>query len=110
MKTGFVKFEINGMDVTVNGYPELEGCTGILDGDGMAFFFFFGKSRKVIVANTRTGKIRKLVTDRGELLVEDKDIDLDAIQRECIYGVENAKRKEAPYATVNRWDGFHDGL
>lgn len=50
MKTGFVKFEINGMDVTVNGYPELEGCTGKLVGDDMAFFFFFGKSQKLIAA------------------------------------------------------------
>lgn len=46
MKTGFVKFEINGMDVTVNGYPELEGCTGKLVGDDIAFFFSSARAKR----------------------------------------------------------------
>jgi hypothetical protein len=39
MNTELIKFSIKGADVTASGYPELEGCEGFLEGDGMAFFF-----------------------------------------------------------------------
>ena len=31
-----VRFSVVGREVAVFGYPELEGCTGTLDKDGMA--------------------------------------------------------------------------
>lgn len=62
------------------------------------------------VANTLTGKIRKLSTADGELLVNDDDIDYDAIVKLCENGIGNARTKAICYAGINRWDGFKDGL
>lgn len=108
MNTDCIKFKINGNDVRVLGYPELEGCIGILDKDGMAFFF--GNNREFHIANTVIGKIRKLSTTSGELLVDDNDIDYNAIAKECENGIGNAQAKAIRYAGLNRWDGFKDGL
>ena len=53
-----VTFVIKDKDVLVIGCPELEGRKGVVDNDGMAFFWGEGKS--FYVANTRTGKLRQL--------------------------------------------------
>ena len=108
MNTDSIKFRVKGKDVTVSGYPELEGCEGTLEGDGMAFFF--GDNRELYIANTQTGKIHKLSTIDGELLVDDDDIDFDAIVKLCENGIGNARAKAIRYAGINRWDGFKDGL
>ena len=106
-----VKFTIQGNDVKVSGYPELENRKGVIAGDGMAFFFGEGwRNYELYVANTITGKIRKLSTVNGELLVDDSDIDYDAIAKECENGIGDAKAKVICYAGLNRWDGFKDGL
>ena len=57
MNVGTCIFEICGKKVIVRGYPELENCTGVLDVEGMVFFF--GKKGELYIANTTTGKIRK---------------------------------------------------
>lgn len=108
MDTGTIKFCIEGKEVYVHGYPELDGCRGILEGDGMAFFF--GKGYRLHVANTVTGKVRQLSTEDGFLLVEDSDIDYGAIEKECSCGIQNAHNKIARFAKINRWDGFKYGL
>ena len=108
MNTDSIKFGVKGKDVTVSGYPELEGCEGTLEGDGMAFFF--GDNRELYIANTQTGKIHKLSTIDGELLVDDDDINFDAIVKLCENGIGNARAKAIRYAGINRWDGFKDGL
>jgi hypothetical protein len=106
-----VKFTIQGNDVKVSGYPELENRKGTIVGDGMAFFFGEGwRNYELYVANTLTGKIRKLSTADGEMLVDDNDIDYDAIAKVCENGIGNAKTKVICYAGLNRWDGFKDGL
>ena len=102
-----VRFKVAGKEVTVFGYPELEGCTGTLDKDGMAFFFV--KNEGLYIANTINGKIRKF-SSNGNLLVDDCDIDFDAIAKVCTNGLHNARNKEIRYAGINRWDGFKDGL
>ena len=102
-----VRFKVAGKEVTVLGYPELEGCTGTLDKDGMAFFFV--KNEVLYIANTINGKIRKF-SSNGNLLVDDCDIDFDAIAKVCTNGLHNARNKEIRYAGINRWDGFKDGL
>jgi len=102
-----VKFKVAGKEVTASGYPELEGCTGTLDKDGMAFFFV--KNKGLYIANTINGKIRKF-SSNGNLLVDDCDIDFDAIAKVCTNGLHNARNKEIRYAGINRWDGFKDGL
>ena len=38
MDTQPIKFEINGDKAAIFGYNELEGCTGTLIGEGIAFF------------------------------------------------------------------------
>ena len=77
----------------------------------MAIFFGKGwRNYELYIANTLTGKIRKLSTIDGELLVDDDDIDYDAIVKLCENGLHNARNKEIRYAGINRWDGFKDGL
>ena len=107
MNTDSIKFRIKGKDVTVSGYPELEGCEGTLEGDGMAFFF--GDNREFYIANTQTGKIRKVSTE-GSLLVNDNEIDIKAIAKVCENGLHNAQSKAIRYVGVNRWDGYKNGL
>lgn len=107
MCTENVKFKITGKDVTVSDYPELEGRKGIMDKEGMALFF--GKNQEMYVANTLSGKIRKL-SSAGHLLVDDGDIDMEAIAKVCKNGFRNARNKEICYAGINRWDGFKNGL
>ena len=107
MNTDSIKFRVKGKDVTVSGYPELDGCEGTLEGDGMAFFF--GDNRELYIANTQTGKIRKVSTEES-LLVNDNEIDIKAIAKVCENGLHNAQSKAIRYAGVNRWDGYKNGL
>ena len=107
MNTDSIKFRVKGKNVTVSSYPELEGCEGTLEGDGMAFFF--GDNRELYIANTQTGKIRK-VSSGESLLVNDNEIDIKAIAKVCENGLHNAQAKAIRYAGLNRWDGFKDGL
>ena len=111
MEQETIRFEQRDNDVFVYGYPELKDRKGILAGDRMAFFFGEGwRNYELHVANTLTGKIRKLSTTDGELLVNDDDIDYDAIVKLCENGIGNARTKAIRYAGINRWDGFKDGL
>ena len=107
MNTDSIKFKVKGKDVTVSGYPELEGCEGTLEGDGMAFFF--GDNRELYIANTQTGKIRKVSTEES-LLVNDNEIDIEAIAKVCENGLHNAQSKAIRYEGVNRWDGYKNGM
>lgn len=107
MNTDSIKFRVKGKNVTVSGYPELEGCEGTLEGDGMAFFF--GDNRELYIANTQTGKIRKVSTEES-LLVNDNEIDIEAIAKVCENGLHNAQSKAIRYSGINQWDGFKDGL
>lgn len=111
MEQETIRFEQRDNDVFVYGYPELKDRKGILAGDGMVFFYGEGwRNYELHVANTLTGKIRKLSTADGELLVNDDDIDYDAIVKLCENGIGNARTKAIRYAGINRWDGFKDGL
>ena len=107
MEQKTIRFEQHDNNVLVYGYPELKDCKGILAGDGMAFFF--GEHREVYLANTKTGKIRKL-SDEYWLLVKDDEIDYDAISKSCLNGTSNAKAKAVRYAIINRYDGFKNGV
>ena len=102
-----IKFEIKDRNVIVHGFPELEGNSGYMSGDNMAFFL--GNHREVYLANTKTGKIRKL-SDEYWLLADDDEIDYDAISKSSFNGIGNARAKAVRYAIINRYDGFKDGL
>lgn len=105
------RFEHKRTEVFVYGYPELENRKGLIIGDGMAFFFGEGwRNYELHIANTLTEKIRRLSTTDGDLLVEDNDIDYDAIAKECENEIANAQAKALCYAGLNCWDGFKDGL
>lgn len=111
MEQETIRFEQRDNYIFVYGYPELKDRKGILAGDGMVFFYGEGwRNYELHVANTLTGKIRKLSTADGELLVNDDDIDYDAIVKLCENGIGNARTKAICYAGINRWDGFKDGL
>lgn len=108
MKQEVIRFEQKNDEVFVHGYPDLENRKGILAGDGMAFFF--GEGLGLYLVNTLTGKIRKLATADGELLVDDNEIDYEAIGKMCKHGIHNAEAKAIRYAGINRWDEFKNGL
>ena len=73
-------------------------------GDGIAFLFGKGwRNYELYIANIVTGKIRKLLTANGNLLVDDSDIDYDAIAQESENGIGNAQSKVIRYAGLNRW-------
>lgn len=75
-------------DYVVHGYPELEGRHGIEVGDGMLFFFGSGwRNYEFYIANMLTCKIRKLATEGGDVLVDDSEIDIEAVKRECENGI-----------------------
>lgn len=94
---------------TVQGYPQLENLSGVDGGEGMAFFFG-NKNYDFHIANTITGKIRQLGTPKGCVLVDDDDIDYEAVKRECKNGSANAFNKVQRYGGLNRYDGFKNGL
>lgn len=104
-------FELSDDEVVAHGHPTLEGYKGKLCGDGMAFFYGEGwHNHELYVANIKTCKIRKLSTKEGLLLVDDSDIDYDAIGKECVNGVSNARRKVINYEQLCRWNDFKGGV
>lgn len=106
-----IKFTlVDTKKVCVSGFPELEGREGCYLGEGMAMFW--GKewrNYELFVANTHTCKIRKLSTEGGTMLVDDREIDLDLIAKKCPHGYRNAKDKVLKYGGVNRYGGFERG-
>ena len=99
-----IEFKIRDGEVVIHGYPELENRKGVIVGDGIAFFFGEGwRNYELYIANIVTGKIRKLSTANGNLLVDDSDIDYDAIAQESENGIGNARQKL--YAMQDSIDG-----
>lgn len=107
MNTKTASFRICGNEVSATGCEELKECTGILKGDGIAFFYC--ENKEFYIANTITGKVRKF-SSGGNLLVDDIDIDFKAIAGMCENGVHNARSKSISYADIYSWDGFKDGI
>lgn len=108
-----IKFTVDydSKEVSVSGIPDLEGLSGTYIDDDMAMFR--GKEwhdYELFIANTQTGKIRKISTKGGTMLADDSEIDLELIEEKCRYGYHNAKNKNIKYASVNRYDNFKDGI
>lgn len=112
MEQNGIKFTlVDTKKVCVSGFPELEGREGCYLGEGMAMFW--GKewrNYELFVANTHTCKIRKLSTEGGTMLVDDREIDLDLIEKKCPHGYRNAKDKVLKYEGLNRYGGFEKGV
>lgn len=108
MKWNNIKFEVTGKDVIAVGFSDLDGHTGILSGDGMAFFF--GREKAFYVANIKNRILRQFSSANGTLLVDEREIDFNAIARDCHHGFRNAASKAICYAGLNRYDGYKDGL
>lgn len=105
------RFEVKDKHIFVHGHAELENREGFPVGDGIVFFCGKGECHhELYVANTLTGKIRQLSTAEGTLLVDDDEIDFEAIEKKCKHGKHNAKLKEIRYAGINRWEGFRNGI
>ena len=106
-----LRFVVEDSLVSIYGYPELEGRKGTLLGEGIAFFFGEGWcNHEVYMVNIHTGKVRKLSTSDGQMLVKDDEVDYEAIAQMCEHGVSNAKAKKIRYAGINLWDQFMDGF
>ena len=111
MKGAVIKFKMEGDNVFTFGCPELENLSGRQIGEGMAIFYGDGwNNYEKYMANMQTGKIRKLSTADGTLLVDDREIDYEAIAKECENGIGNAEAKAIRYGGLGRWDDFEDGL
>lgn len=105
------KYNEKEKEYTIQGYPQLEGKSGIGMGEGMVVFFGRGwRNYEFFVANTITGKIRQLGTEGGSVLVNDNEIDYEAVRQGCENGSGNAFSKCLCYASLNRYDGFEKGL
>ena len=75
-----VKFEIREGEVSVYGYPQLEGRKGFLVGDGMAFFFGEGWRNYELYVEASAKENDKIATYSESTLVSDnKDIDFKRI-------------------------------
>lgn len=107
-----IVFRVNGKDVFVSGYPELNGKTGyLLDKDIALFRGNEWRSYELFFANITTGKIRKLSDDDGNVLVKDSEIDYEHIDKVCLHGAIFAHRKIMVYGEMSSWDlKFKDGI
>ena len=106
-----IRFEVKDDHVFVHGYAELENREGFPVGDGIIFFCGKGNHHhELYIANIFTGKIRQLSTASGTLLVDDNEIDFEAIEKVCKNGKHNARTKDIKYAGINRWKGFKNGI
>lgn len=93
--------------VVVVGVPLLEGRKGYYVGEGMALFS--GEGKEQIVVNTKNGRIRTLVDVSGNLQVEDKDIDYEAVRSEHVHYHRCVDSKIVEFGGLCRWSDFKDG-
>ena len=70
---------------------------------------FRNEENEWYLENVQTGKVRKM-SSHGYLLVDDSEIDMEAIKAGCDHGVYNAERKLIAYADVSLYDGLKDGF
>lgn len=103
-----IRFITAGDRLSLEGIPALEGRSGRIDKEGMAFIY--GAGHMLYIANARTGKVRQFATEGGQLLVSDSEIDYAAIAAACEHGLHNAERKVIRYASIERWGDFDEGL
>ena len=121
-----VRFICTGGECKVVGYPELEGYSGLMIGDGMAFFR--PHHLDLYLANTKTGKIRKISKhfdiDKGNsfqeiinryknlLLVDDTEIDYKSINEVFARNstaLSNARDKAIRHKEIGTCYGFNKG-
>lgn len=108
MNTNSVRFEINDSKVIAHGIPELEGLTGGLVGDGVASFYKKDE-REWYLANTETGRWRMMKKGRM-LILDDSEIDFEAVKVQCRHGLYNAERRLICYSDVSLYDNkFQNG-
>ena len=108
MDKNSVRFEINDSIVIAHGIPELEGLTGGLVGDGVASFYKKDE-RKWYLANTETGRWRKM-KNRRMMVLDDSEIDFEAVKVQCKHGLYNAERRLICYSDVSLYDNkFQNG-
>lgn len=86
----------------------LNGREGYYIGEDIAFFY--GKGKEQFIVNTKTGKIRTLVDAFGNLKIEDKDIDYEAIYREHENYFRCVSTKTVEFGSISRWEDFKKGL
>ena len=111
MKKDAVRFTMQGEDVFVHGFTPLEGRKGHMLTDVVASFRGDGwDNHEWYIANINTGRVRQLSTNGGMVLVEDSDIDYEAIYKQCEHGAKNAERKVLNYGSLGTWDGFKEGF
>lgn len=94
--------------VRVEGFPELEGLDGVEVGEGV--FFLGGNCGCLIAFNSLTGKMRTFVATDGSFLIDDEEIDFEAIRLECLNGYNNACQKAIKYGGISRWGDFSGGI
>ena len=108
MNTDSVRFEINDGKVITHGIPELEGLIGGLIGDGVASFYKKDE-RKWYLANTETGRWR-MMKEGWRLVLDDSEIDFEAVKVQCKHGLYNAERRLICYSDVSLYDNkFQNG-
>lgn len=86
----------------------LKGRKFFYVGEGMAFFH--GEGNELIVDNTKNGKMHTFVEVNGNLKVEDKDIDNEAVHSEHEHYCRCADSMKVEFGGLRRLNDFKDGL
>ena len=88
--------------------PRLKNCKKYEMGNGMNSLR--NEEGDFYLLNSKTGVVRQISTAGGKVLVDDQEIDWEAVERNCENGLYNAKNKELNYGAMSRWDYFKDGI
>lgn len=87
----------DGKEVKAEGIAELEQYgEGYSVGDGIACFCGRGSDKTMILANTKTGKVRRILSANGDVLVSDSEIDYETVNAKLEYP-EDVKYKCSDY-------------
>lgn len=114
-------FSEDGKHVKAEGIAELEQYSeGYSVGDGIACFRGKGRDETMFLANTKTGKVRKILSSGGDVLVGHNEIDYDNVNahltdivcvscKHAMYGFGFKSWFEKGYAQLY-WTTHPDGM
>jgi len=101
-------FSEDGKSVRAEGLAALEQCSEGYDvGDGIACFTGRGNDKTMMLANTKTGKVRCILSSNGRVLVSDGEIDHQKVNDMLEYP-EDVKCKCSEYH-FGFYDWFEEG-
>lgn len=97
-------FSDDGKSVKAEGIDELvEYSEGYSVGDGIACFSGGSRDKTMILANTRTGKVRQFLSADGNVLVSDSEIDYKSVNEQLEHPGDVKYKCSEYYFGFNDW-------